>query len=223
MKIYEKLPFSRCEPGPEQVAGVGNFYLPILAPAPSTLPLAKLYFLDSHGALSGKLSSYDHIKQSQIDWFLNVSQSQRDKHREERDLSIAFFHIPLNEFADDRLKIYSGSRREPTEGPRDNSHFYDALVQERISAVCCGHDHGNDFCALLQQAPEHGVSIPGPWLCHAGGCGFGGYGSYGGKGFHRRVRILEINAKNKTLETWKHVEWSSEQVDKMCLAKGGLV
>ncbi|KAI9657226.1 MAG: purple acid phosphatase [Alyxoria varia] len=35
MSILQNLPFSFCESGPEQVDGIGNFYLRILAPAPS--------------------------------------------------------------------------------------------------------------------------------------------------------------------------------------------
>lgn len=75
MSILQNLPFSLCEPGPEQVDGVGNFYLQVLAPAPSQLLLSTLYFLDSYGQIRSKIRSndYDYIKESQIDWFLDAS------------------------------------------------------------------------------------------------------------------------------------------------------
>jgi hypothetical protein len=49
MSILKNLPFSLCEAGPEQVDGVGNFCVQILAPSPSNRPTMTLYFLDSHG------------------------------------------------------------------------------------------------------------------------------------------------------------------------------
>jgi hypothetical protein len=139
MSILQSLPFSLCESGPEQVDGIGNFYLQILAPTPSQIPLSTLYFLDSHGQILSKIHNpdYDPIKQSQIDWFTNTSQAQR-RAREKDDndnrfhLSLAFLHIPLPEFGDRHLSIRSGHRREPTEGPSFNSHFYDALAKGGI-------------------------------------------------------------------------------------------
>jgi hypothetical protein len=138
MSILRDLPFSLCESGPEQVDGVGNFYLQVLAPAPSQLPLSTLYFLDSHGQIRSKIHNpeYDSIKQSQIDWFLKTSHAQRSARGKNNNdnrfhLSLAFLHIPLPEFKDHHLSIRSGHRREPTEGPSFNSQFYDALVKRR--------------------------------------------------------------------------------------------
>ena len=230
MSILQNLPFSLCESGPEQIDGIGNFYLQVLAPAPSQLPLSTLYFLDSHGQISSTIRNpdYEPIKQSQIDWFTRTSQAQR-RARENDDnhirchLSMAFLHIPLPEFGDRRLRIYKGHRREPTEGPSFNSHFYDALVKERISAICCGHDHVNNFCALLsQQMQQDGEQTPeyGPWLLYGGGSGFGGYCSYDGKRFHRQMRVLELDASTGSLNTWLRVEYSMDRVDELLLVEG---
>lgn len=116
-----------------------------------------LYFLDSHSQIPSKKRNpdYDPIKQSQIDWFTNTSQAQQvtreNDAKSHSHLSLAYFHIPLPEFGDRQLSIYNGHRREPTEGPSVNSHFYDALVKAGMSALGCGHDHVNEFCALLPQ------------------------------------------------------------------------
>lgn len=227
MSILQKLPFSLCEPGPEQIDGIGNYYLQVLAPAPSQLPLSTLYFLDSHGQVPSKILNpdYEHIKQSQIDWFVKASQAQRSARKKDgKDnrfhLSLAFLHIPLPEFGDPHLSIHSGHRREPTEGPSFNSHFYDALAKEGISALGCGHDHVNDFCALLpKQVQQNGDKPPqpGPWLCYGGGSGFGGYCSYGGKRFHRRMRVWELDTSNGSLKTWKRVEYAVDRVDELLL------
>lgn len=231
MSILQNLPFSLCEPGPEHVDGIGNFYLQILAPAPSQVPLSTLYFLDSHGQIPSKIRNpdYDPIKQNQIDWFTEISQA-RGSALEKGDndnrfhLSLAFQHIPLPEFRDRHLRIRGGHRGEPSETPTSNSHFYDALVAGGISAFGCGHDHVNDFWALLpQQTQQDSDNTPqlGPWLCYAGGSGFGGYCSYGGVRFHRRARVWELNTSTKNLKTWKRVEYAMSRVDELVLVEGG--
>ncbi|KAF2632353.1 Metallo-dependent phosphatase [Macroventuria anomochaeta] len=234
MSILQYLPFSLSEPGPEQVDGVGNFYVQVLAPAPSQFPVSTLYFLDSHGQIPSKIykSDYDFIKQNQIDWFVNTSQTQRSAREHDNNdnrfhLSLAFLHIPLPEFKEDsHLSIRSGRRREPTEGPSFNSHFYDALVQEGIAALGCGHDHVNDFCALLRQQVQQGGGKPlhtGPWLCYGGASGFGGYCSYGRNRFHRGTRVWEISTSTGSLETWKRVEYAMNRVDELVLVENGTV
>ena len=229
MSILQDLPFSLCESGPEEVDGIGNFHLQVLAPAPSQLLLSTFYFLDSHGQIPSKIHKpdYDPIKQSQIDWFTNTSQKQRSA-REKNDkdtrfyLSLAFLHIPLPEYGDHRLSIRNGNQREPPEVPSFNSHLYDALVKEGISALGCGHDHVNDFCALL---PQHGDKTyqPGPWLCYGGGSGFGGYCSYGTMRFHRRTRVWELDTSIGGLKTWKRVEYAMDRVDELVLVENGVV
>lgn len=232
MSILQSLPLSHCEPGPEQVDGIGNFCLPVLAPAPSQLPLSTLYFLDSHGLRPGKASEYDYIKQSQIDWFTEASQMQRGIQEKRKSssshfyLSLAFLHIPLPEFGDRNIKIYKGHRREPTEGPSFNSHFYAALAKAGISALGCGHDHVNDFCALLPEAVQQSGGLfhqHGLWLCYGGGSGFRGYCSYGKKRFHRRTRVWELGTLDGSLRTWTRIEYSEERINELVLVKNGAV
>jgi hypothetical protein len=106
------------------------------------------------------------------------SAREKDENDNRFHLFLAFLHISLLEFIDRHLSIRNDHRRESTESFSFNSHFYDALIKEGISALDCGHDHVNDFCALLpQQTQQDGDKIlePGPWLCYGGGSGFGGY------------------------------------------------
>ncbi|KAE9566759.1 hypothetical protein CGMCC3_g17078 [Colletotrichum fructicola] len=181
MSILQNLPFSLCESGPEHVDGIGNFCLQILAPAPSESPLSTLYFLDSHGQIPSKTdnSDYDHIKQSQIMWFRDISQTLRR-----------------------------------------------AREKDGISALGCGHDHVNDFCALLPQRSQQGGDTTtqlGPWLCYGGGSGFGGYCSYDGMRFHRRTRVWELDTGTGSLKTWKRVEYVTDRVDELVLVESGVV
>ena len=237
MSLLQDLPFSFCHPGPTEVDGVGNYYLQILSQEQSQLPLATLYLLDSHGQKPSdqRDPDYDSIIKSQIDWFKNTSQALRkargkDDDQNHHHLSLAFMHIPLPEYAESDLIIRGGHRREPTEGPSYNSHFYDALASEGVAAVGCGHDHVNDFCALLprekdqepQQDANHSPNH-GPWLCYGGGAGFGGYGSYDGKRYHRRSRVWELDTNTPSIKTWKRVEYAKERIDELLLVEKGKV
>ncbi|XXG94354.1 hypothetical protein Hte_000608 [Hypoxylon texense] len=230
MSLFQDLPFSLSQPGPEQVDGVGNYYLQIFAQAPSQVPLLTFYFLDSHGQIPSEVKDPDYgwITQSQIDWFTCTSQElrkarERNGERNSRHLSLAFMHIPFPEYADSHLLLKGGNRGEPTEGPSFNSHFYDALVKEDIAAVGCGHDHVNDFCALRPQQDSSKSPQLGPWLCYGGGSGFGGYGSYDGKRYYRRTRLWEFDTSNGSIKTWKRVEYARERIDELVLMEDGAV
>ena len=223
MAIYQDLPFSLCEQGPKEVYGVGNYFLQIFTQERPELSVASLYFLDSHGQINADTQNpdYEAIQQSQIDWFTKTSQALR-KERERNDLhhctytSLVFFHIPLPEFADDdSLTKTGGQRREPTEGPSINTHFYDALAKEGVTAVGCGHDHVNDFCALLKG--DNMATHQGPWLCYNGGTGFGGYCSYGENRYYRRTRIWELHTQSGVVNTGKQVEYSTKRIDELTL------
>jgi hypothetical protein len=229
MALYQELPFSLSESGPEDVYGVGNYYLQVFGQKSSTAAFATLYLLDSHEQINADTQNpdYEAIQPSQIEWFTNTSQTlskERDKnisedkseHVDHSHTSLVFFHIPVPEFANDsRLIEVGGQRREPTEGPSINTHFYEALVQERVAAVGCGHDHVNDFCAQLKDVDT--VLQRGPWLCYNGGSGYGGYCSYGENRFHRRTRVWELNAHSGTLKTWKRMEYQKQRVDELVL------
>ncbi|KAI0532245.1 Metallo-dependent phosphatase-like protein [Xylaria digitata] len=206
MSLLKSLPFSLCQAGPAEVEGVV------------------------------KDPDYEAIKQSQIDWFKSTSQTLRKAHvhnpnRENSShVSLVFMHIPFPEYADSRLNIFGGQRREPTEGPSFNSHFYDALVEEGVVAVGCGHDHVNDFCGLL---PGEGSGEPredhqklsrlGPWLCYGGDSGFGGYGSYGENRYYRRMRVWEFDTNTGSILIWKRVEYASGRVDELVLVESGVI
>ncbi|OHE92743.1 phosphatase DCR2 [Colletotrichum orchidophilum] len=237
MSILQDLPFCLAQPGPESIDGVGNYHLQVFSHDKSEVPVATLFFLDSHGQISSKIKNpdYDPIQQSQINWFTSISQDLR-KSRIAEDggdfphLSLAFMHIPFPEYARNELLISGGKRREPTEGPSSNTHFYDALVQEEVAAVGCGHDHVNDFCALLPDT-QQGLSAEngdqsgklGPWLCYNGGSGFGGYCSYDENRYYRRTRVWEIDTKKNDLKTWKRIEYSNDRFEELILVEGGRI
>ncbi|TKA75906.1 hypothetical protein B0A55_07206 [Friedmanniomyces simplex] len=232
MQILDSLPFNLARAGPANTDGVSNYHIQILGSAPSPVPMATLYLIDSHGQIPSEVHNPDYkpIQPSQIKWLIDTSRAlrkAREKYKSSKHLSLAFQHIPLPEYADSNLITVGGHRREPTEGPSVNTHFYDTLLEEGVVAVGCGHDHVNDFCGLLprkqEDMPDGEASQLGPWLCHGGGTGFGGYMSYGPHRYHRRSRIWELDAITGGITTWKRVEYASERVDELVLVAGGAV
>ncbi|PQE30641.1 Phosphatase DCR2 protein [Rutstroemia sp. NJR-2017a WRK4] len=234
MSILQNLPFNLSEPGPSQVDGTGNFYLQVLAPFPSEDPLINIIFPrfaqpNPKQNPQPRLRPY-HAKPNRLVHadFSNISESHktlrkaRHNDKDNFHLSLTFLHIPLPEFANPNLRICKGRRREPTEGPSVNSHFYDVLVKEDVVALGCGHDHVNDFCGLLPREDE-GMETKkrGPWLCYGGGTGFGGMECMVGSG--GRVWELDTGMGRGVLRTWLRVEYGKERVDEVVLVEGGEV
>lgn len=119
MSLLQDLPSSLCEPGPEEVDGVGNFSLQILDCDPEQTPLSTLYFLDSHGQVPSETANpdYEAIKESQIDWFTRISRARRREHGKDDNfnhLSMVFQHIPLPEMGG-KTFVYSrvGAENRP--------------------------------------------------------------------------------------------------------------
>jgi hypothetical protein len=58
-------------------------------------------------------------------------------------------------------------------------------------------------------------------MCYAGGVGFGGYAGYGG--FHRRVRVFEIDTNENRITTWKRLEYGDieSRLDEQTIVNGG--
>jgi hypothetical protein len=141
MELIESLPYSLSKAGPADIAGVGNYYIEVLARGGSGHSAITVYLLDSHAYSPNerKYRGYDWIKQNQIDWFRNTAQGLKKKHKEytHHHMDVAFIHIPLPEYTWPNLTLV-GAWKEPSTAPAYNSHFYDALVEEGISMVSCG-------------------------------------------------------------------------------------
>lgn len=116
---------------------------------------------------------------------------------------LAYFHIPLPEYASFDSSNSTGVRQEGISSASVNSGFFTTMVGAGdVKAVFTGHDHLNDFCGELT-----GIN-----LCYAGGFG---YHAYGKAGWSRRARMvvasLEKTEKGswgtvKSIKTWKHLD-----------------
>lgn len=234
MQITHPLPYSLSDRGPLDVDGVGNYYIEVRARGSSQHSALTLYLLDTHGYSPDEkqFKGYDWLKKNQIDWFRSTAQELKRTRSHtgytHHHMDMAFIHIPLPEYrnADEFAVPATGSQLENPTAPGFNSGFRDALVEEGVVAVSCGHDHANDYCTLSKENPATGAKAKGElWMCYAGGSGFGGYGGYGG--YRRRVRVWDFDMNEARLMTWKRVEEGEgeigERVDESILVEAGKV
>ncbi|KAK4226868.1 Metallo-dependent phosphatase-like protein [Podospora fimiseda] len=222
MELIETLPYSLSRAGPVDIDGVGNYYVEVLAKGGSGHSAITVYLLDTHAYSPNerKYHGYDWLKKNQIEWFKKTARSLKKEHKEytKHHMDVAFIHIPIPEYRDPNLLLYK-EWKEPSTAPLYNSGFYDALVEEGVSMVSCGHDHVNEYCGLSKD-PE--TDKPLLWMCYAGGTGFGGYAGYGG--FHRKIRIFDFNMNEARITTWKRVEWGEDvnkRVEELIIVDGG--
>lgn len=269
MSLMQLLPDNLARPGPEDINGVGNYFVQVGANGMSKHSAMTIYFLDSHAYSPDekRYHGYDWIKQSQIDWFKDTAaklKPSNDKYAF-KHMNLAFIHIALPEFTMEGNIYVGGEFREPSTAPHFNSGFYTALKEAGVVAVGCGHDHVNDMCSLVPQPnknskrddPQHSYDTErqkpgshdekvseaaikelanssenkkhdnglGPWMCYAGGSGFGGYGGYGG--FHRRVRVWEVDTNAGRITTWTRLECcgkdTHERHNELVIVEGGSV
>ncbi|KAI1197217.1 calcineurin-like phosphoesterase [Nemania serpens] len=223
MAIIEQLPYSLSSAGPDDIAGVGNYYVEVLAQGSSKHSALTLYLLDTHSYSPDErhYSGYDWIKPTQIEWFKQTASGLKKKHKEYTHIhmDLAFIHIPLPEYAIPE-NLHVGEVREGVTAPKYNTHFRDALVEEGVVMVSCGHDHVNEYC-MLSTDEENGK--PELWMCYGGGAGFGGYGGY--DGYARRARFFDIDMNTARITTYKRLEYGEidKRIDQQIIVDGGNV
>ncbi|KAI0378614.1 calcineurin-like phosphoesterase [Hypomontagnella monticulosa] len=223
MALVEQLSYSLSVAGPDDIDGVGNYYIEVLAQGTSKHSALTVYLLDSHSYSPDERqwSGYDWIKKNQIDWFRQTAEGLKKKHKEYTHIhmDLAFIHIPLPEYRDPDSKII-GEWREGVTAPKFNSGFRDALVEQGVVMVSCGHDHANEYCMLSTNQES---KKPELWMCYGGGAGFGGYGGYGG--YVRRVRVFDIDMNEARITTYKRLEHgdTADRIDQQIIVDGGSV
>lgn len=239
MELAEGLPYSLSEHGPATIDGVGNYVIEVLARGTSHHSALTIYMLDTHSYSpdESRFKGYDWIKPSQINWFREAAQSLETSpaHKEyaHHHLDMVFIHIPLPEYRNKEKMIPgSGEWREPPTAPSFNSGFKDALIEQGIFAVSCGHDHVNDYCNIDSHTNPGGIATSVGkdksrvergklWMCYAGGSGYGGYAGYGG--YTRRVRVWDFDMTEGHVDTWKRIDGQKDRQDHKRVVRNGQV
>lgn len=114
---------------------------------------ALLYCFDSHtySRLSG-IKGYDWLTFDQVDWYRSRSAAYKEKNGGEALPALAFFHIPLPEYAEasaDENVILKGNRMEKACAPELNTGMFAAMRESGdVMGVFVGHDHDNDYAVM---------------------------------------------------------------------------
>lgn len=161
-EFYEESDFKYClfQRGPSNIDGEGNYIINIKNTAGKITQ--SLVMFDSHAYVDGSLTNeYDSIHENQIQWYVKEI-TELNKKNGSPVKSMAFFHIPLNEYADaweeyrlngkkdtENVKFIYGVAGEPDEkvwpGKYRDNLFETMLELGSTQAIFCGHDHLNNF------------------------------------------------------------------------------
>lgn len=167
-------------------------------------PVFVLYCIDSH-SYKWDTDEYEWITEDQIEAYREKSAYYRSLNGGVPVPSVAFFHIPLPEYAlaaSDQGADMIGTRMEKCYCPKHNSGMFDSMKEcGDVKAVFAGHDHDNDYCVMWK-----GILL--------------GYGRYSGgdSSYHNvsngaRVILLK---ESGLLFTWVTLE-GGRRLNRICL------
>ncbi|KAI6705562.1 hypothetical protein NL676_008524 [Syzygium grande] len=205
---------SRVNPtGVDDIDGFGNYNLEVHGVEGSGFEnksVLNLYLLDSGDySTVPSIRGYGWIKLSQQVWFQRTSMKLQRAYMSQPEAQeapapgLAYFHIPLPEFASVDSSNYTGVNQDGISSPSVNSGFFTTMVEAGdVKAVFTGHDHLNDFCG----------KYTGIQLCYGGGFG---YHAYGKAGWARRARVVQATLEKTdeaswgplmSIKTWKRLD-----------------
>ncbi|MFD2117455.1 metallophosphoesterase family protein [Paenibacillus yanchengensis] len=193
MEEAMRLPYSLCEAGPTDIAGVGNYVMPVWSKnKDKDEEAALLYGIDS-GEYSDHplVGGYAWIKQNQIQWYIEQSQAWQAKCNGATLPALAFFHIPLPEYQMmwQRATCY-GQKQEDICAPYVQSGLFTAMLEQGdVMATFCGHDHINDFYGKY-----YGIGL---YYGRATG-----HNTYGRDGMLRGARVISLTEGERQIQSW---------------------
>lgn len=167
--IYESYPHCVSKAGPDDIDGVGNYFLPIFN-ADGNDVLFGVWGLDSnhsmpeffedyglpadtryYQACQASSGDYDGPRTSQVFWYWQTSKAL-ESHLGHKVPSLMYMHIPTPEHAlvtVHKNKVnFKGYQLEDVASHTLNSGLFSACVQRGdVKAIFCGHEHENQFSA----------------------------------------------------------------------------
>lgn len=178
-----------------ELSGQGNFLLELKGRAADSTA-ALLYFLDSHSySRTPGVGGYAPLALDQVNWYAQQSARYKAEHKGHALPALAFFHIPLPEFAEAAAHPSAtilGTRMEKPCPPELNTGMFAAMRQGGdVLGMFVGHDHDNDYA----------VNWKGIALC---------YGRYtGGNTVYNNLpngaRVIELREGERAFRSWIRV------------------
>ena len=191
LKYLSDRPYSIIsDEGENQVAGIGNYVLPLYKQDGTAEKL--FYCLDSRSYSLAKdrgVEGYGWFDHSQIRWFAETNKAWLAKNQDIQ--SLLFFHIPLPEYrqAFDFGEYRIGVRMEEECSPKINTGMFSEMVlQGNVLGSFVGHDHDNNYVAQLNNIA----------LC---------YGYFSGGNSYMNLplngaRVILLESGKRSLSTW---------------------
>lgn len=178
---------------PGCVQPIGDEYALSIYDSGKNKRAATVYCMDSHDYSQIKgVGKYAWFTYEQIGWYRAKAAEIRRECGGDTIPAIAFFHIPLPEYAQASTtdgNPFIGTRREKVACPVINTGLFAAMLEQGdIMATFAGHDHDNDYATLW-----HGILLA--------------YGRYtGGNTVYNHLpngaRIIELHENSRTFTTW---------------------
>lgn len=149
MEYAMRKPYCVALRGDKSIKGIGNYILEVKDTYNRHIK-ALLYFMDSgsYSRIKG-VGAYDWFDRSQIDWYRKQSKAYASKNGGTSYPGLAFFHIPLAEYAYMKAEKGEGiiGHKDETECPgKLNTGMFAAMRESGdVMGTFVGHDHDNDY------------------------------------------------------------------------------
>ncbi|MCE6989858.1 metallophosphoesterase family protein [Dyadobacter sp. CY323] len=186
MNTIVGLPYNLTIAGPKELAGKGNYVLPIQA-SKSEKTAAVLYGLDSE---EREPNVKDWMDESQVQWYKEQSAALTKQNNGTPLPALAFFHIPFPEFADvvGKSTTYGINYEKLHSKSSINSNLFKAFQEKKdVMGVFVGHEHNNNYIGNIND------------ICLAFGQA-GGRQIYGDLG--SGARVIELHEGQRKFDSW---------------------
>ncbi len=192
MDAIAGLPYNLTVSGPQEVAGAGNYVLPIQS-SNSKETAALCYVFDvseTNRPPENHSGIYEWIEDSQVEWYKNQSSAFTKQNGGTPLPALAFFHIPFPEYNEVvgksttvgfQSEVYHSS-------PNNRSNLFAAMLDcKDVMGTFAGHQHNNNYIGCLND------------ICLAFGQTSGRqvYGELGAG-----ARIIELYEGQRKFDSW---------------------
>lgn len=186
------LPYNLTVSGPKEIAGAGNYVLPIQS-SNSEVTAALCYVFDvseTNRPPENHSGVYEWIDESQVEWYRNKSAAFTRKNGETPLPALAFFHIPFPEY--NEVVGKSTTIGFQSEGGHSlsnaRSNLFAAMLDcKDVMGTFVGHQHNNNYIGCLND------------ICLAFGQ-TSGRQVYGERG--AGVRVIELYEGQRKFDSW---------------------
>ena len=204
MDYLVDLPYCYAVHGDKNLKGEGNYILEVKQSINKDSIATLLYFFDTGSySFDKSISTYDWLDLDQINWYTAQSKAYTKENNGIPYPALAFFHIPLFEYADmtaleNKGNIIGTKNEKECNGKLNSGMFTAMVIGGDVMGTFCGHDHDNDYIGMYK-----GIALS--------------YGRYsGGNTVYNHLgkngcRVINLKEGNKGFDTYIRL-WGGEKL-----------